>query len=140
MVIRPPTSRSLPRSILRLVLGFCLLLGGIPSTGICIEPDGASHVASADHLCCDAPAPNAESASHAVRDDVSASVHECAHTPLATPSGAPTKLEHARAVTFLVHAAPVDVDPYPETTPVRLDGSRLRPPDLTPLSTVLLRL
>jgi len=70
----------------RLAVAVCLLVTGISTHGLCVESDGASHVASRDHQCCDPG--QADRGDPAVGFDgwASPSLHECAHVPLVQPT------------------------------------------------------
>jgi hypothetical protein len=140
MALYKMTSSPSWASPIRLLVALCFLLAAVPSPGICIEPDGASHVASADHLCCDPPPGDPGPSADALEDGVSVSLHECAHAALGQPSGAPAKPGHDRAGSPVPHAAALDANPFPETAAIRLDLSLFRPPGLTLLSSVHLRL
>lgn len=66
----------------RILVAICLLAMGLSSHGICVEPDGASHVASSGHQCCDPPPPSRGVPEVAFDEEGSAPLHDCAHVPL----------------------------------------------------------
>ncbi len=70
----------------RLAVAVCLLVTGISTHGLCVESDGASHVASRDHQCCDPG--QADRGDPAVGFGAwgSPAFHECAHVPLVQPT------------------------------------------------------
>ncbi len=97
----------------RILLAVCVFSSGFGSQGICVEPDGRTHVAGPDHACCDPMVADTDCGpGDALVDDSPDSVHECAHTPPVQPvsgRGSPDAGRFAMA---------------------RLEGVLLRPSDL----------
>lgn len=70
----------------RLAIAVCLLVTGVSSHGLCVESDGASHVATRDHQCCDPGEADRGSPTVAFEAWESPTLHECAHVPLVQPT------------------------------------------------------
>lgn len=78
--------RSFPAGGTRLAIAVCLLVTGVSSHGLCVESDGASHVASRDHQCCDPGQADQGGSAVGLEGWVSSTLHECAHVPLVQPT------------------------------------------------------
>lgn len=121
----------------RIIVAVCLLLTGFASHGICVEADGASHVASRDHQCCDLAPASQEVPDVGFDTGDSHSLHECAHVPLVQPTLKSAKPDHNPVAPDLLHCLPLHIDSLvPQTNAPGLEPTCCSS-SLTPLSTVL---
>lgn len=124
----------------RILVAICLLAMGLSSHGICVEPDGASHVASSGHQCCDPPPPSQGAPEVAFDEEGSAPLHDCAHVPLLQSSVTSARPDHGTNSPLLLPCVRLQSDlPAVELSAFDLEGS-LDISKSTPLSTVRLRL
>jgi len=119
------------------LLAVCCLAAGVCTPGFCVEPDGARHVATADHLCCDPPAAGPGAGDLVL--EPGSSLHECDHAPLSQISGAAGGPDSGRAGAALPYSHPRQADAAPEASGVQ---SEARPSPLSgpPLLSTALRL
>jgi hypothetical protein len=120
----------------RFIIAVGLLITGFSSHGLCVEPDGASHVASRDHQCCDPDSSDRGGPVVGFDAGESPSLHECAHVPLVQ-------------ATLILHksdrnaSAAVSTPPHLSTFDRTFEADTARPEHLgyvcsrTPLSTAL---
>jgi hypothetical protein len=126
---------------LRFFAAICFALTGLTVPGICVEVEGAAHVAAADHSCCD-PAPLEDGAQGmAPEKGEITSLHECAHAPLGRPAAPSVTSENLRIAATPPASVGLRTAADFNAAVFRTDGPFHRAPELLmQLSTTFLRL
>ena len=137
-IMRLPAMTVRARSVWILV-AVCPLAMGLNSYGICVEPDGASHVASSGHLCCDPPPTSQGVPGVAFDEEGLASLHDCVHVALLQSTITSARPDHGTNSPVLLHCLRFQSDLPAVERVFDLDGL-LDFSKSTSLSTVRLRL
>lgn len=121
----------------RLAIAVCLLVTGAGTHGLCVESDGASHVASRDHQCCDPGQADQGDPAVGFGTWESPAVHECAHVPLVHPTRIADKPDQNPIVAASLPSHSFELDPLTVETDVPCTEQPGCYCSVTPLTVVL---